>query len=249
MMCGMRPTIGILAEHDHRLLSALPYSDALTAAGATVQFIDHRLGTMRDLDHLDGLLLGDGPTLAVHADDQSADERLQFETAIVSEALSVGLPVLAIDRGMLVLNLARGGTVQHLADHPTADRDTGIMHDVAVRIPSILNSAIGRSWLPVNSCHQAAVDELGEGVLASATAPDGVVEAVELNDRPNVIGVQWHPQHLHDSPGHDALFRKLVADGRTFRTRKSEPTADAATASARRTGSAMQSVLKFVRAR
>jgi gamma-glutamyl-gamma-aminobutyrate hydrolase PuuD len=143
--------------------------------------------------------------------------RDEFEFVLAEAALERGLPVLGVCRGMQVLNVALGGTLvqdvrlaEPWREHPSdpgwkawkrvevsaLDQD-GVpphpRHSISIAEPSILHTALGCSAASVNSFHHQAVDELGEGLRATATAPDGVVEAIELDGRA-VLGVQWELQ-------------------------------------------------------
>ena len=131
--------------------------------------------------------------------------RDRVEISLVHAALDRGLPVLAVCRGMQVLNVALGGSlIQHL------ERDEGEHHaawDLAVvdrvhplscTAGSLAAQCFG-SDVRVNSLHHQAVGRLGHGLVATATAPDGVVEAAELPGHP-LLAVQWHPELLAEQP-------------------------------------------------
>ena len=84
-------------------------------------------------------------------------------------------------------------------------------HDAIVAPGTQLAALVGAGALPVNSTHHQAVRDPGQGVLVSARAPDGVIEAIELPDLPFALGVQWHPEAvLRHEPRHAELFRALV---------------------------------------
>jgi putative glutamine amidotransferase len=109
--------------------------------------------------------------------------------------------VLGICRGMQMLNVACGGTlVQHLPDAVGDDRHChtpGAFSDHSVRLEpgSLAARAVGAERTEVKSHHHQAVDELGEGLVASGwSEPDGLVEALERHDRRHVLGVLWHPE-------------------------------------------------------
>jgi putative glutamine amidotransferase len=149
--------------------------------------------------------------------------RDEFELALVPAALARGMPVLGVCRGMQILNVALGGTMVQdvrlapsFADHPSdpgwktwkqmeraalaAGSDGGGVsvpphprHAISVTQPSILFGALGVSEATVNSFHHQALGSLGDGLRATAVAPDGVVEAIEL-DGSQVLGVQWELQ-------------------------------------------------------
>ena len=144
-------------------------------------------------------------------------DEFEFEFALVPAALERGLPVLGVCRGMQVLNVACGGTLvqdvrlaefsrEHASDpgwqawkrveraslneEPIPEHPR---HSISIEAPSILYSALGTREATVNSFHHQAVAELGEGLRAIATAPDGVAEAIELDGYP-ALGVQFELQ-------------------------------------------------------
>lgn len=152
----------------------------------------------------------------------TSPERDATEALLVRLAFERGLPVLAICRGMQLLNVALGGTLVQdipsqvpnaLAHAQEAPRGTAT-HDVRVEPSSALAKVLGCERARVNSMHHQAVDQLGEGLVPVAWAPDGVVEGLELPGRP-VLGVQWHPEDLHATEPHAAaLFRWLCGVAR-----------------------------------
>jgi putative glutamine amidotransferase len=128
-----------------------------------------------------------------------------YELDITWHALQQNLPILAICRGMQMLTVALGGTLeQHVDDH----RD--VMHGVAVEPGSGLARLTGSTGFEVNSRHHQALAELGDGLRVTARAGD-LIEAVELAGRPFVVGVQWHPEDLVGTHApHRALFAALA---------------------------------------
>jgi putative glutamine amidotransferase len=149
-----------------------------------------------------------------------ARDRLEIE--VTERALDDGRPLLAICRGIQVLNVALGGSLcQDIAsEHPhalvhaqTAPRSQAT-HPVKVMVEHTrLGATLGGPEVQVNSFHHQAIKRLGRGLRDVAWAPDDIIEGVELPDAGAlVLGVQWHPEEL---VGHDAaargLFRALVA--------------------------------------
>jgi putative glutamine amidotransferase len=147
-----------------------------------------------------------------------------FELALFRSARSRGMPVLAVCRGLQLVNVALGGSLWQ--DLPT-DRPGDIRHDQqaardrrthAVRVtPDTRTRALlGAERLLVNSFHHQAIRELGDGLVATGWAEDGVIEAAEVEDGGWVVGVQWHPESFHAEPASPdlALFRGLVAESR-----------------------------------
>jgi len=176
------------------------------------------------VDSVAGLLLSGGedvdPALygaARHPLTQAAHAgRDTTERALVDAARAARRPVLAICRGMQLLNVALGGTlVQDLATerpgalvHPRDDERTARVHDVAIVPGSRLAAATGDLAFGVNSLHHQAVDRLAPVLRATAHAGDGVIEAAETGDDWWVLAVQWHPEELLDDvqPWDRAIF-------------------------------------------
>jgi len=148
-----------------------------------------------------------------------SQERDGFEMALVRAALArPGFPVLCICRGMQVLNVVLGGDlVPHIPDHygdRVAHRKPDrlpIEHPVAVEPGSRLARVLGVTELAVHSIHHQAVRRVGEGLRAVAWSPDGVIEAIESERHPFVMGVQWHPElGALDDERQRRLFEALV---------------------------------------
>jgi putative glutamine amidotransferase len=173
---------------------------------------------------LDGLLLTGGGDVAPGrfgepphpAVDEVSPARDELETGLTRRALSDHVPLLAICRGIQVLNVALGGTlVQDLPSEwpgALAHSQKAPRHEPthAVKVMgegTRLGRVLGAPELEVNSQHHQAIKQVGEGLREVAWAPDGVVEGIELEDDHRfVLGVQWHPEELVD---HDAAARNL----------------------------------------
>ncbi|MFM0047129.1 gamma-glutamyl-gamma-aminobutyrate hydrolase family protein [Paraburkholderia sediminicola] len=129
--------------------------------------------------------------------DPEADE---FEISLIRHAVRVGMPVLAVCRGMQLLNVALGGTLeQDIPQATTVHRVPSSSvhfnsHPVEVRADTRLAAIYGAGNLEIQSSHHQAVARLGEGLRISATAEDGVAEAIELTSDAWGLGVQWHPE-------------------------------------------------------
>jgi putative glutamine amidotransferase len=132
------------------------------------------------------------------------------EQALLAAALAVDMPVLAICRGLQILNICRGGTLhQHLPDvvgHDGHRQAPSVFGEVkATTTPGSTTAAIFGASATVLCCHHQSIDRLGTGLTPTAVADDGVVEAVELSGSPFVVGVQWHPEEGRDQRPFDAL--------------------------------------------
>lgn len=130
-----------------------------------------------------------------------------FDLGVTTALLDTDVPVLAICRGMQVLNVALGGTLhQHL---PQTVHHNSI-HGVQVAAGSRLHGIVGTTSIEVSSYHHQAIDRLGAGLTVTATSADGVIEAVE-HRRADIVAVQWHPEDRHAvSPTDAALFADLI---------------------------------------
>lgn len=137
-------------------------------------------------------------------------EHDEVELAVVREALERDLPMLAICRGMQVLNVALGGTlVQHIGNDDHWFRS----HPVTVEADSHIARAVGSTRVRAcHSVHHQALDRLGAGLRIVGRADDGTTEAVEMDGRRWVVAPQWHPEDTaHDDEQQQALFDALVA--------------------------------------
>jgi putative glutamine amidotransferase len=179
------------------------------------------------LDLFDGFLLtgGDDPDPALwgepwHPKVTPLDPaRQSFELALLAALDAASKPTLGICLGMQLMNLHRGGSlIQYLPEHP---RENAIehrrldqpmrRHEVSIAPDSRLARINAGAALSVNTQHKQAAGRVGRGLVASALAPDGVVEAIEDPSREMFLGVQWHPERLIDEPAHRALFEQFLS--------------------------------------
>ena len=177
--------IGIAAEDvdAHALLEATERADAVVIMGGE--------------DVSPSLYGGESGYAGESAHFATADEG---QIALVTRALHRGTPLLGICRGAQIINVALGGTlIQHL-ENGGIHRNIGVPipdvlqdHDVSIAPHSRLARITGSTRISVRSAHHQAVDRLGNGLVVSATAPDGVIEAIEHRSAP-ITGVQWHPE-------------------------------------------------------
>ena len=204
--------------------SSLPYEQALRNAGIEPVLIAPGDEIPTDVSGV--VLMGGtdvnparyGETRRPETDDPD-DARDDLECVLIQDFLDRDLPLLAICRGIQILNVQHGGTlVQHLDSTPrhrvrTADRGLPV-HQVKIEPHTKLAAIAGESLTQdVNSRHHQAIAQLGDGLRVSARDPeDGTIEAVERADKRFVIGVQWHPENMSPADERQAkLFRAFAA--------------------------------------
>ena len=164
------------------------------------------------LDILDGLVLSGGADLdpasyGAEPHDTTKGfkaERDRFELALARRALERDMPVLGICRGMQLLNVACGGTLeQNLADSQVHIATPGSFSDHPVRLEpgSLAARVMGEEMVDVRSHHHQGIDRVGEGLVVSGWAePGGVIEAIEMPSKTFALGVIWHPEEHRRSP-------------------------------------------------
>jgi gamma-glutamyl-gamma-aminobutyrate hydrolase PuuD len=232
----VRPLIGITTYAQEaswgvwRLPAALiplDYVDAVERAGGRPVLIPpSEDGVGETLDALDGIVFSGGADVEPsrygadpHPETDAPQERRDAgEMALLEAALHRDMPTLAICRGFQLLNVARGGNlVQHLPDDVGSDEHKRIpgvfaQHPVQVKDGSRLAAMVGgRS--DVTSHHHQGIGLVGEGLVETAWADDGTLEAVEDPTLRFAVGVQWHPEAGED----EALFEGLVREARAYR--------------------------------
>ena len=143
------------------------------------------------------------------------------EVALIKEAQERGTPVLAICRGIQVLNVALGGSlVQDIAsqcktdiEHDEASARNSRTHEISVEPGSLIAKAMGAEHLSVNSFHHQSVKRVADGMRVTARSPDGVIEGIEsTDDNWWVMAVQWHPEEMTESaePWDRGLFKAFA---------------------------------------
>jgi putative glutamine amidotransferase len=246
MELKLRPRIGItmrLELETNRFYLARYYSEAVEAAGGIpvhIALIPRPDFVSQVVAELDGLLLPGSnsdvdpqrygrephPQLgAVHP------EKDETDMLALAAAESLAMPIFGICFGLQALNVSRGGTLiqdivsQHadaIKHEQGAPRDRH-SHRVRLLEDSVIGQLAKTETAPVNSHHHQAIDNLGRELVATAWAPDGLVEAVEdpRSDR-FVLGVQWHPElGWERDPFSQSLFGRFIAEARLYAEKKS----------------------------
>jgi gamma-glutamyl-gamma-aminobutyrate hydrolase PuuD len=233
----MRPVIGITSYaqdakwgvwHLPAVLIPLAYVDAVEKAGGRAVVIPPTdAGIDETLGALDGVVFSGGADVdpsrygaEPHPETDTPQARRDVgEMALLEAALERDMPVLAICRGFQLLNVARGGDlVQHLPEEVGHDEHKQVpgefaIHPVEVKQGTRLAAIVGERS-DVTSHHHQALGRVGEGLVETAWAADGTLEAVEDPSLRFAVGVQWHPEAGEDA----ALFEALVEQAREYRT-------------------------------
>jgi len=147
-------------------------------------------------------------------------ERDALEFSLIEKVLAGDKPMLAICRGIQVLNVACGGKLYldiqdqmpNALKHdwfPGFPRDK-LAHTVSLTPGSQLNEIFGVDEIPVNSLHHQGISQIGKDLTATAYAPDGLMEGLEVNGNLFAIGVQWHPESLPDDQNQQRLFQAFI---------------------------------------
>ena len=211
------------------------YLASVEQAGARARVLEVSESPRALVEKLDGVLLTGGgdvdPVLygeARHPTVEDAEPgRDEFEIDLARRAMEADLPLLAICRGAQVLNVAAGGTlVQDIPSSVTTDlshtltepKDC-VAHPIQITRGSRLHAALGAAvdaacTCRVNSRHHQSVGALGNELVASAVAPDGVIEAIEAPKGRFCVGVQWHPENFWRTGEFRPLFDAFVGAAR-----------------------------------
>ncbi len=210
------------------------YRQAILHAGGDVRIVDASTTAVQALEGADGLLLTGGDDVAParygqapHGSVVPAEPgRDEFEIALVRESRARHLPLLAICRGVQVLNVACGGTLvqdipsevpgalAHSLDvppHQPMERAHEIWIDPDTRLAGLMRERLSDAdGCDVNSRHHQAVKEVAPGFRVSATSPDGVIEGIEDPGEPFCLGVQWHPENFWRTGEFRPLFEGFL---------------------------------------
>jgi putative glutamine amidotransferase len=232
----MRPIIGITSYVEDASWGAwtLPaalvpfgYVRSVERAGGRPILVPPALeGVEETLDALDGLVFSGGSDIdpGVYGAEKHEQTngmrplRDRAELALLEAAIERDMPVLAICRGLEVMNVVRGGDLeQHLPDrvgHQNHREVLGVFseHGVDLKPTSRVATLLG-DRAAVKSHHHQGVRRLGEGLVETAWAEDGTVEGLEDPSRRFLVGVLWHPEEGEDDP----LFRALVEEAKAYR--------------------------------
>ncbi|MDP4504483.1 gamma-glutamyl-gamma-aminobutyrate hydrolase family protein [Nonomuraea turcica] len=237
----MRPLIAIPARFSasasalrHRAeVNARALVEAVwRAGGEPVSLHPHAPGGVSDpvevagrLARFDAVLLPGGGDLAPHRYGDLAahesvydvdDEQDGFDLEVARQALAAGVPVLAVCRGLHVVNTVLGGTLEQ--DMGGTDLEhRHVLHPVAVLTGSLLERTTGAQKVNASCYHHQRVSRVGEGLVVTAEAADGTIEALEAPGLASwFVAVQWHPEdNAHEESAQQSIFDAFVGAARS----------------------------------
>lgn len=239
-MSPSRPRIGItISTGGAQSPKAERYAAAVRAAGGEPVWLPPGAAvSARVLDDIDALLLSGGKDIdpELFGERVVPDAHVEIdaprdaaELSLARAALQSDCPILGICRGIQTLNVAAGGTLHQdlgLAHHDARTHDQHgsgkaewePVHPITIAEGSRLATLLHGMRAEVNSFHHQAVKAVASGFVVTATAPDGVIEALEDPHRPFVIAVQWHPERMVDRHADQRqLFAALIDAARQRR--------------------------------
>ena len=229
----MKPIIGITCLYDWKnevMRQYQNYVNVVQKAGGIpilLPAVDDKEVIRGMVAGIDGLLVAGGPDVGANCYGEEPHQHIGgvsplmdvFEIQLVNAANDLGIPVLGICRGQQILNVVLGGTlyqdiysqrdncIQHRQQAPRPY----LAHSIKIEKNSRLAEILGTE-LRVNTFHHQAVKDIAPGLKVVAYAPDGIIEAIESEDKDRFfIGVQWHPEGMWDSEyNYDSLFEAFI---------------------------------------
>ena len=231
--CTVAVTASIRPEGDtRRVRLTAAYVTALERAGLIpliVPPLSSAEAAASVLDSVAGLVLTGGEDVDPARYGEKRHEKVvsvnaardATEAALVEEARARGTPVLAICRGIQILNVARGGSLvqdiptqcESTIDHDEEGARTSRSHEISIEPGSLIAKAVGTEHCSVNSFHHQSVKRVADGMRVTARSPDGIIEGIESTDEDWwAMGVQWHPEEMTESaePWDRGLFKAFA---------------------------------------
>ena len=204
------------------------YSDIVTKFGGIPMMLPYSSKPYEIVDAIDGLIISGGDediNPQFYGQEIISDKvktnniRAEFEMNLVKKAMESNIPVFGICNGIQVINVVMGGTlIQHIPDTHNSDINHEQpapknipTHPIIIKKGTLLDELSHNAEVLVNTTHHQAIDEIGKGLVISAKAPDGIIEAIESKNHRFVVGVQWHSEY-ENSELDSNLFKKLVEE-------------------------------------
>jgi putative glutamine amidotransferase len=239
---GITPSIGAFENRGEIFRMEVSYVQAVEAAGGVpILLPPSGAGVAELVGIVDGIIFSGGADIRpdrfgddyVHEKTYGiSDLRDEFEFQLLEAALRADVPVLAICRGIQVLNVGLGGTLYQdiPTEYPGAIKhsqpwEVGSfehpIHEVALERDSLIGDLLDATTVGTNSAHHQSLNRDGPGLRVIGRSADGTIEAVEHPDKRFVLGVQWHPEKMFAAhTEHLRLFAGLIAEAQAHRTRR-----------------------------
>jgi putative glutamine amidotransferase len=238
-----KPIIGIPLDYHHSGgYSKFPWyalrenylESIIKVGGIPVAIVNNALLIDDYLHMIDGLLITGGgfdvdPVLYGEMDRHETvntnPKRTQFEWEIIVRAIELKMPILAICGGEQLLNVVLGGTlIQDIPDNFPSDTShfspqipaNMACHKIIIQTDTKLFEVVKTKEMRVNSRHHQAVNTLGQDVIVSARAEDGLIEGIEYGPHPFCLGVQWHPEFFVDDQD-EAIITAFIEASRQYK--------------------------------
>ena len=226
----MHPIIGILGEVDETLYSAIKnsYITSIESSGGIPILLPYVSNDETIADFIkicDGFLFTGGADIApsrYNTEKKTTCGKIQYnrdelEFKVFNQVIKTQKPLMAICRGAQLVNVALGGTLyqdipselQTDIDHVQTNTVTSPSHSVNVQCTSPLMELVNTDKITANSFHHQAIKTLGHGLSVMATADDGVIEGIYLNEKRYLRAYQWHPERLYNT---DEYNKRLFFD-------------------------------------
>jgi len=208
------------------------YTDWLEKYNIDYEVLDHENNEdeFSKMENCSGLILSGGidiyPELygdpdAVESGETYNRPRDSFELKIIDLALKKDLPVLAICRGLQIMNVYfKGSLISDLMDiknvnHDRISESEGRLHRIEILKDTLLHEIVKKDITEVNSYHHQAIDRLGENLMVNSKSEDGIIEGIEYSnkkDKPFFLGIQWHPERFKNlkDPASESILNFFI---------------------------------------
>ena len=197
------------------------YVSAIDAVNGIPIIIPHILDKdklLKIVEVIDGLVLAGGGDIypSFYGEKETGNllhvnkERDEFELLLLEGTIKLSKPILGICRGCQLINVFLGGNLSNIDNHWQKAPYGKATQKISIREKTLLFEVIGKKEIMVNTFHHQAIKRLGNGLVVSAQAEDGIIEAVEKPGSIFLLGVQFHPEYLHENSEIRKIFDAFI---------------------------------------
>lgn len=224
-----------LSKTESRFEKYTGWLEKFNIAYETLDYDDHENG-LKKINDCNGLILTGGidifPELYCDWDTPETkgtynSQRDGFELKLFEKAVERKMPVLAICRGLQIVNVYyRGSLIFDLGeirnvDHKKISKTEDRIHDIIIFENTLLYEITGVTKTFVNSSHHQAIDRMGEDLKMNCKSSDGIIEGIEYSDKDNkpfFLGIQWHPERFlnHDEPASKNILQRFITESENY---------------------------------